>query len=72
MEAPRLRRSTGSCNTDTPDLLAQGGLGRIQTLYPGPTDTTVLPANANMADPDGSTSNTFFTTFAGVLNEAGD
>jgi hypothetical protein len=54
------------------DLLAQGGLGRNQPLYPGPADTTVLPANADVADPDGSTSSAFFTTFAGMLNEAGD
>jgi hypothetical protein len=54
------------------DLLAQGGLGRIQPLYAGPADTTVLPAGANIADPDGSTSSAFFSTFAGVLNEAGD
>src|SRR5574341_1295937 len=54
------------------DLLAQGGLGRMQPLYPGPADTTVLPVNPDVGDPEGSTSNTFFTTFAGMLNEAGD
>jgi hypothetical protein len=54
------------------DLLAQGGLGRIQPLYPGPADTTVLPAGANIADPDGSDGANFVTTFAGMLNEAGD
>ncbi len=54
------------------DLLAQGGLGRIQPLYAGPSDTTVLPAGANIADPDGSTGASFVTTFAGMLNEAGD
>jgi hypothetical protein len=54
------------------DLLAQGGLGRIQPLYAGPSDTTVLPAGANIADPDGSDGAGFVTTFAGMLNEAGD
>jgi hypothetical protein len=54
------------------DLLAQGGLGRIQPLYAGPSDTTVLPAQADVADPDGSTGAGFLTTFAGMLNEAGD
>jgi len=54
------------------DLLAQGGLGRIQSLYAGPSDTTVLPAQADVADPDGSSGAGFLTTFAGMLNEAGD
>jgi hypothetical protein len=54
------------------DLLAQGGLGRIQPLYAGPSDAAVLPAGANVADPDGSDGSSFVTTFAGMLNEAGD
>jgi hypothetical protein len=54
------------------DLLAQGGLGRIKSLYPGPADTTVLPTGQNIADPDGSSSSNFAATFAGMLNEAGD
>ncbi len=54
------------------DLLAQGGLGRIQSLYAGPADTTVLPATADIADPDGSNGVTFFNIFSGMLNEAGD
>ena len=54
------------------DLLTQGGFGRIQPLYPGPTDTTVLPIGVNVADPDGSNGSTFVTIFAGMLNEAGD
>ena len=54
------------------DLLAQGGLGRIQPLYAGPFDTAVLPAQADVADPDGSSGANFLTTFAGMLNEAGD
>jgi hypothetical protein len=32
------------------DWLAQGGLGQIQPLWPGPSDTTVLPATDDMAD----------------------
>lgn len=54
------------------DLLAQGGLGRVQPLYAGPSDTTVLPVGADVADPDGSNGSTFVTIFAGMLNEAGD
>ena len=54
------------------DFLAQGGLGRVQPLYPGPSDTTVLPAGADVADPDGSNGSSFVTIFAGMLNEAGD
>lgn len=54
------------------DLLAQGGLGRIQPLWPGPSDTTVLAAQPDAADPDGSTSDQFMVTFAGALNELGD
>ena len=53
------------------DLLAQGGLGRIQPLYPGPADDTVQAQGPNVADPDGSTSGAFFAIFAGVLNESG-
>lgn len=54
------------------DLLVQGGLGRIQPLYARPADTTVLAADADVADPDGSSGANFVTTFAGMLNEAGD
>ncbi|QHS52276.1 hypothetical protein [Edaphobacter sp. 12200R-103] len=54
------------------DLLAQGGLGRIQPLWPGPSDTTVLAAQPDAADPDGSTSDQFMITLAGSLNELGD
>jgi hypothetical protein len=54
------------------DLLAQGGLGRIQPLYAGPSDTTVLPANPDIADPDGSNGANFVTLFASLLNETGD
>ncbi|MBC7926679.1 MAG: hypothetical protein H7039_13575 [Bryobacteraceae bacterium] len=54
------------------DLLAQGGLGRIQSLWTGPSDNSVLAAQDSVADPDGSTSDQFMTTFAGSLNELGD
>jgi hypothetical protein len=53
------------------DLLAQGGYGRIQSLWPGPSDTSVLPAQPSVADPDGSNGVTVFNTMAGMLNEAG-
>lgn len=54
------------------DLLAQGGLGRIQPLWPGPSDNTILPAQDDVADPDGSTDDKFMTTLAGSLQELGD
>lgn len=53
------------------DLLEQGGYGRIQNIWPGPSDTSVLPAQPNVADPDGSNGVTVFNTMAGMLNEAG-
>ncbi len=54
------------------DWLAQGGLGRIQPLWPGPSDTTIMAAQPDAADPDGSTDDLFMTTLAGLLNELGD
>jgi hypothetical protein len=54
------------------DWLSEGGLGRIQPLWPGPSDTSVLPASADMADPDGSDGATFVTTFASLIAELGD
>ena len=53
------------------DWLAQGGLGRIQPLWPGPSDTTVLPATDDMADPDGSNGATFLGLFASLIAETG-
>ena len=53
------------------DWLAQGGLGLIQPLWPGPSDTTVLPATDDMADPDGSNGATFIGLFASLIAEAG-
>ena len=53
------------------DWLAQGGLGQIQPLWPGPSDTTVLPATGDMADPDGSNGATFLGLFASLIAEAG-
>jgi hypothetical protein len=53
------------------DWLAQGGLGLIQPLWPGPSDTTVLPATDDMADPDGSNGTTFLGLFASLIAEAG-
>ncbi len=56
------------------DMLAQGGLGKIQSIFPGPpsADTSVLPAQPATADPDGSLGSAMFTTLAGMLNEAGE
>ncbi len=52
--------------------LGEGGLGRIQPLWPGPLDTTILPATDDIADPDGSNGASFVTAFASLLAEAGD
>jgi hypothetical protein len=54
------------------DLLAQGGAGFISPLWEGPQDTAVLPANANMADPDGTSGASFISSFAALLSELGD
>ena len=53
------------------DLLAQGGYGRIQSIWPGPSDSSVATAQPDVADPDGSSGVTVFNTLAGMLNEAG-
>ncbi len=53
------------------DWLAQGGLGLIQPLWPGPSDTTVVSATDDMADPDGSNGATFLGLFASLIAEAG-
>ena len=53
------------------DWLAEGGLGQIQPLWPGPADTSVLPATHDMADPDGSDGSTFLGLFASLIAEAG-
>ena len=55
------------------DLLAQGGYGRIQSIWPGPpaSDNSVLTAQPEVADPDGSNGVTMFNTLAGMLNELG-
>jgi hypothetical protein len=54
------------------NLLQQGGLGQLQSLWPGPSDTAVLPATNDVADPDGSNGATFVATFASLLAELGD
>ncbi|MDB5964088.1 MAG: hypothetical protein JWQ72_588 [Polaromonas sp.] len=55
------------------DLLAQGGYGRIQSIWPGPpaSDNSVLAAQPEVADPDGSNGVAMFNTLAGMLNELG-
>jgi hypothetical protein len=54
------------------DRLSAGGLGLIQPLWPGPSDTTVLPATDDMADPDGSNGSAFIALFASLIAELGD
>jgi hypothetical protein len=53
------------------DWLSEGGLGQVQPLWPGPSDTTVLAATDDMADPDGSNGATFLGLFASLIAEAG-
>lgn len=53
------------------DLLAQGGYGRVQSIWPGPSDNSVLAAQDSVADPDGSNGVTMFIALAGMLNEIG-
>lgn len=55
------------------DLLAQGGYGRIQGIWPGPpaSDNSVQTAQPEVADPDGSDGVNMFNTLAGMLNELG-
>jgi hypothetical protein len=53
------------------DLLAQGGFGRIQSLWAGPPTNDILAAQPEVGDPDGSNGANLFTTFAGMLNELG-
>jgi hypothetical protein len=40
-------------------------------LWPGPSDTTVLPAADDMADPDGCHGATFLGLLASLIAEAG-
>ena len=56
------------------DLLAEGGLGRIEPLWPGPSDPDhkINPTDDTMADPEGSVDDQFWTLFSGVLQELGD
>jgi hypothetical protein len=54
------------------DWLAQGGLGRIEPLWPGPADSSVLPASDDQADPDGTDGATLIATLAGLIAELGD
>jgi|GEM_PF-1194377 len=54
------------------DWLREGGVGKIQSLWPGPSDNTVIPASNDIADPDGSDGANFVTTFASLIAELGD
>jgi len=53
------------------DWLGEGGLGFIQPLWPGPSDTSVLPATDDMADPDGSDDGSYLLLFASLIAETG-
>lgn len=55
------------------DLLAQGGFGRIQSIWSGPpaSDNSVIAAQLEVGDPEGSGGSNLFTTLAGMLNELG-
>jgi hypothetical protein len=53
------------------DLLAEGGLGRIEPLWPGPKDNQIIPEDDKAADPDGSTTDQFWQIFSGALQELG-
>jgi len=55
------------------DLLAQGGFGRIQSIWSGPpaSDNSVIAAQPEVGDPEGSGGSNLFTTLAGMLNELG-
>ncbi|MEM7056369.1 MAG: hypothetical protein AAF557_02155 [Pseudomonadota bacterium] len=52
------------------DLVEQGGLGMLEPLWAGPTDTSVLPQSIEVADPDGSSGASMLTLLAGFLSEA--
>ena len=49
------------------DMLDQGGLGVIQPLWEGPSDDSVLPQTAAVADPDGVDTGNFLPLFASLL-----
>jgi hypothetical protein len=53
------------------DLLEQGGFGRLQSIWPGPPDSTVETAKPEIADPDGSNGVTMYNTLSAMFNEAG-
>ena len=53
------------------DWLGEGGMGFIQPLWPGPSDTSVLPATDDMADPDGSDDGSYLGLFASLIAETG-
>lgn len=52
------------------DLLQQGGLGKLAPLWAGPTDSTVIPAVADVVDPDGKQGAQALGTLASWLSES--
>jgi len=53
------------------DWLNEGGLGFIQSLWPGPADTTILPGTDDMVDPDGTDQSTFLGILGNLISETG-
>jgi hypothetical protein len=52
------------------DLLAQGGLGRIEPIWEGPGDIGVAPQSDAVADPDGTDGHSLAELLAAFLSEA--
>ncbi len=52
-------------------LLAEGGLGRIESIWPGPDDHAELTASAHQADPNGAQGANEAIALAGILDTLG-
>jgi len=59
-----------SCFELVTDWLAEAA-SASQLLWPGPSDTTVLPATDDMADPDGSDGATFLGLLGSLIGRSG-
>ena len=64
-----LGRATGAFGA-VRRLSIQGGLGRIEPLWPGPADTTGAQSD-QIADPDGRDGASFGGVLAGLIDETG-
>src|SRR5690606_4889594 len=49
------------------DLLLQGGLGRCTPVYAGPTDTSVLPEQTDVIDPNGMAGPSLLGILGGLI-----